>query len=85
MSIKRTRKQKEQAEMRHESVLTYSLNDIGDGQKQSGEVVLQKQKAAAQQLKEIFDPSFIKKDLLKTFLVTALVSGVLIAYTLYQR
>ncbi len=84
MSIKRTRKQKQQAEMRHESVLTYSLKDIGDGQK-TKEVVLQKQKAEAQQLKEIFDPSFIKKDLLKTFLVTALVSGVLIAYTLYQR
>lgn len=84
MSIKRTRKQKQQAEMRHESILTYSLKDIGDGQK-TNEVVLQKQKAEAQQLKEIFDPSFIKKDLLKTFLVTALVSGVLIAYTLYQR
>ncbi|MCL4208318.1 hypothetical protein KJZ63_01645 [Patescibacteria group bacterium] len=84
MSIKRTRKQKQQAEMRHESVLTYSLKDIGDGQK-TKEVVLQKQKAEAQQLKEIFDPSFIKKDLLKTFLVTALVSGVLIAYTFYQR
>lgn len=84
MSIKRTRKQKQQAEMRHESVLTYSLNDIGGGQK-SQEVVLQKQKAETQQLREIFDPSFIKKDLLKTFLVTALVSGVLIAYTFYQR
>lgn len=84
MSIKRTRKQKQQAEMRHESILTYSLKDIGDGQR-TKEVVLQKQKAEAQQLKEIFDPSFIKKDLLKTFLVTALVSGVLIAYTFYQR
>ncbi len=84
MSIKRTRQQKQQAEMRHESVLTYSLSDIGDGQK-SEAVVLQRKKAEAQQLKEIFDPSFIKKDLLKTFLVTTLVSGVLIAYTLYQR
>lgn len=84
MSIKRTRQQKHQAQLRHESVLTYSLSDLG-ASSVSGAVVQQKRRAEAEQLREIFDPAFIKKDLLKTFLVTALVVGVLIAYTLYQR
>lgn len=84
MSIKRTRKQKQQANLRHESVLTYSLNDIKINGQTSG-ISRQQLAKEAQQLKEVFDPSFIKKDLLKTFLVTALVMGVLIAYTLYQR
>lgn len=84
MSIKRTKEQKQQANLRHQSVLTYSLNDISQD-KISKEPASKKIQSEAQQLKEIFDPSFIKKDLLKTLLVTTLVAGVLIAYTLYQR
>lgn len=84
MSIKRTKEQKQQASLRHQSVLTYSLNDIG-GDKVSSAPASKKLQSEARELKEIFDPAFIKKDLLKTLLVTTLVAGVLIAYTLYQR
>lgn len=82
MAIKRTRKQKQQANLRHESVLTYSLDEVVA--KKPNQVV-NKQQAEKEQLNSIFDPSYLKKDLLKTFLVTALVVGVLIAYTYYQR
>lgn len=82
MAIKRTRKQKQQANLRHESVLTYSLDQVVAKQPDQVATKQQLQKA---QLNSIFDPSYLKKDLLKTFLVTALVVGVLIAYTYYQR
>lgn len=84
MAIKRTKKQKQQAAVRHDEILSYSLADL----KTTGVVsaVGEKQRQTRnQQLKEIFDPSYLKKDLIKTLVVTTLVVGVLIAYTSYQR
>ncbi|MDH5533636.1 MAG: hypothetical protein OEX81_04375 [Candidatus Pacebacteria bacterium] len=87
MAVKRTKRQKQQTAQRREEVLSYSMSDVtlsSNNDVKDSEIKLPKQSKKVK--KSItFDTSYVKKDLIKTIVVTLLVVGVLIAYTIYVQ
>jgi hypothetical protein len=85
MAVKRTKRQKQQTSLRREEILSYSINDID--LKSDKENFKKKNISKIKKVKKlvVFDTSYVLKDLTKTLVVTLLVVGVLIAYTIYGQ
>lgn len=87
MAVKRTKKQKQQIAQRREEILSYSINDISLSNNKESKTSKSKSSEGSKKVKSLisFDTSYVKKDLAKTVVVTLLVVGVLIAYTIYGQ
>jgi hypothetical protein len=89
MAIKRTKRQKQRNSVRREETLAYSIDEI---QSTNEITVINKsdKKEIITKVRKIdissgFDTSYVLKDLSKTLIVTVLVVGVLVAYTIFGQ
>lgn len=86
MAGKKTKKQKKKISSKRTETLAYSITEI----KSAIDVPEEKKEELLSSKKNIvkdtnFDPKFVVKDLAKTTLVTVLVVGVLVAYTIFGQ
>jgi len=87
MAVKRTKRQKKQTAQKREEVLSYSISDVSLTNNKVSNNSKIKSPKGSKKVKSLmgFDTSYVKKDLAKTIVVTLLVVGVLIAYTIYIK
>lgn len=85
MAVKRTKRQKQQTSLRRAETLSYSINQVKEVNNSSDKATKSISRKKPKKSSVSFDTSYILKDLTKTLIVTLLVVGVLIAYTIYGQ